>query len=1161
MNKIGLKIRDFDRLNGLKSVAYCCHLINVAHYMLHLIQSNKMECLADSLIHVLDQTSEQGHSAFESDVILVQSPGMSQWLKIQIAEKLGIAANIDFPLPSSFIWRLYQQHIDGLPEQSAFTKANMTWKLMAILPQLLERAEFLAIKQYLTDASPLKLYQLACKIADVYDQYLVYRPEWILAWENGENILPDIDEKAHPWQAILWRELVQKTTELSESAFHRANLHQSLLNVLHQPDESRKHHDTKPLLVFGISAMPLQQLEVLNALAQNRDIVIFWFNPSQHYWGDIIDSKTQAKAQLKATNSNQEDAAALLDLGNPLLASWGKLGRDYQDMLLQFELQQQDCFVEESPQTLLEHIQSDINLLQYRATQTPLEAAELLSNGHDSPKIEIAKGDESLQVHACHSKVRELEVLHDQLLACFNQHPDWHPGDVIVMMPDVASYAPFIEGVFGAVDSDLAIPFAISDRNLGQMSQLISSFMQLMKLHQSRLTLSEVLSLLEVPAIQRQFDISLQEYELLQHWLTDAGVRWGWDQQDKERWDLPGESQNTWVFGLRRLLAGYAMSSHAVYQSQVQNIVAYQDIEGQQAVALGKCYQFTEVLMATLTFCQQAQPLADKVEQALDLIDKLYNIEEAEHAEWVMLRETLESLLNHQAQYQGDVDQDVFVSELAQNIQDKGVGQRFLAGYVNFCTLMPMRSIPFKMVCLLGLNETDYPRQSVPMGFDLMRLAPSKRGDRSRRLDDRYLFLEALLSARDLLYFSYQGFNQKDNSPLAPSILLSELLEYCHQGFSLRGELELPVEQTENNLIQHLITEHKLQAFHQSYFLSTDEAQNNLGASSFSRHQKAIAEQRLQQVQLNAFEQGNLSDLTLDESQDRQVDLERLVQLFQNPAKAFFINRWQTRFLPLNQQSLNEEPFGFDGLDRYQLNERLVAQHLTKILLPESAADLDLHSVLRGEGSLPVGETGSLALTPLIKQSNQLAKQVANVIQSQTDDTQRFVEINLECANISLVGQTHQLYGQNLVLWRPGKIRAKDRLQLYLYWLALCAAPPATGLNQACFVSIETGGVIKTYTLPKVEVEIAKDSLNTWLNHFAKGQNNILHFYPESAWNWVKNQDQNKLIQVFVGNDFSAGEGNEPHIQRVCPDLSAHMAPFTELSETLFMPLLLLGES
>ncbi len=1184
--------------------------------MLYLVQSNKMECLAESLISCLQEATEQRGqdgqivSVFDSDQILVQSPGMSQWLKIQIAEKLGIAANIDFPLPSSFIWQLYQQHIQDLPEQSAFTKPNMTWKLMSILPTMLEQPEFVSIRQYLKDSQPLKLYQLAGKIADVYDQYLVYRPDWILHWEAGHNDLPDTSDlsicESHPWQPILWRALVTHSQDLGESPFHRANLHHTLLEALHNSvNQQAEAKSEKPLMVFGISAMPMQQLEVLSALAETRDVLIFWFNPSQHYWGDIVDKKTQAKAQLKALDNKDEANKALvntealgavkfLDIGNPLLASWGKLGRDYQDMLLGFELQQQDYFVDIHPECLLQHIQCDVSDLQFRATTDELDASELLSNGINYPKVEIAATDSSLQIHACHSKVRELEILHDQLLKRFNDNPDWHPGDVIVMMPDVATYAPFIEGVFGAVDYKLSIPYAISDRNVGQVSPLLNSFLQLMKLHQSRLTLSEVLSLLEVPAVQRKFAIEAQEFELLQHWLTDAGVRWGWNDHDKQRWDLPAEKQNTWVFGLQRLLAGYAMASSQLYQGNQELISAYADIEGQQAVALGKCYQFTGVLLKVLAFCQESQGIQQKVKRALELLSELYDADETEQSDMLILRETLEKMLVHSHQYVDEIDQDIFVSELQQNIQENGVGQRFLAGYVNFCTLMPMRSIPFKMVCLLGMNDSDYPRQSVPMGFDLMRLAPAKRGDRSRRLDDRYLFLEALLSAREQLYFSYQGFSQKDNSLLAPSILLSELMEYCQQGFCLSGDLGLEVEHTEKNLLAHLTIKHKLQPFDQVYFEIKTEVKSEVKGElkddinpkqnipesylSFNKKQQAIAEQLQQPSQALMF---NVDPLTQSLEQSTQLELEAMIAFFQNPAKAFFMQRWQTRFYPLGQQSSNEEPFSFDGLDRYKLNERLVQHSLATSFNNTLGIDdaveakktanqathfrdeqpntiISLLNELRAEGKLPPGQSGDLALRPLVKQSTQLSEQIGQLNQSLT--TAQSVDIELSINDVSLVGRVDSLYEQNLILWRPGKLRAKDRIALYLQWLCLCAnsstTAPQTGLNQAHFISTD-----KLYSLPVIEQQTALQQLAIWLEHWQLGGDQILHFYPEAAWQWVTSQDVNKTLSTFKGNDFAAGEGTEAHIQRVCHDLTERFEAFSHIAEALLLPLVALGDA
>ena len=1152
--------------------------------MLHVVQSNKMENLAESLISCLQQSAGQGVSVFESEQILVQSPGMSQWLKIQIAENMGIAANIEFPLPSSFIWQLYQQHIDDLPKQSAFTKANMTWKLMTILPSMLSLEEFSPIQDYLADIqlsanTPLKLYQLAGNIADVYDQYLVYRPDWIIHWEAGNDDLPEPigGSDNHNWQAMLWRALVDYSKTLQESPFHRANLHQTLLTQLFElPPANPTNIAPKPLLVFGISAMPWQQLEVLNALAQTQDVVIFWFNPSQHYWGDLVDSKTQAKVKLKAdeqafySSSKAELASSeFLDVGNPLLSAWGKLGRDYQDMLLSLDVQQQDDFIEQAPVNLLQHIQSEVANLEYRGTNQALDANELLSNGDLFPKIEIDGNDQSLQVHVCHSKVRELEALYDQLLHVFNQNPDWHPGDVIVMMPDVAAYAPFIDGVFGSKPSQQSIPFAISDRNLAQVSVVINSFVSLMSLHQSRLTLSDMLSLLEVPAIQRRFELSLQEFERLKHWLFDAGVRWGWDGDDKLRWQLPSEAQNTWIFGLKRLLAGYAMAAGYVYQTEQELIAPYADIEGQDAEALGKLYQFTLLLLEALAFCQQAQSIQQKVDIALSFVSHFYVPDEKEQAELVVIRETLEGLLTHKTQYPGAIEQDIFVAELQQNIQEKGVGQRFLAGYVNFCTLMPMRSIPFKMVCLLGMNDSDYPRQTVPLGFDLIRFTQGRKGDRSRRLDDRYLFLEAVLSARDMLYFSYQGISQKDNAELAPSILLSELIEYCQQGFCLRGDLALPVETTEKNLLKNLHMTHGVHAFNAEYF----ETKEYQGATtqSFDPQALAIAKQLTLPMTEQIFCPAPLlchsnSEAKDESEQQAELGIDLLKKFFHNPAKDFFVRRWQTQFFNLAEQNTDEEPFVFDGLDKYQLNDSLIEELLLNAFYindgdqnqsPNGHAEFDQSSVisrLKAQGKLPVGNTAELAINPLLQQSATLVKQIQELIPPTDGLTinqiKQSITLDLAFEGVRLNGRIDNVFGKRLVLWRAAKLRAKDRISLYLNWLALCVALPHTKLDSAHFVCVD-----KTYSLSVIEHAQAISQLQMWVEYWVKGEFQPIHFYAESAWEWVNSQNQNKTLSAFMGSDYVKGEGQDSHIQRVCPNLASHFDAFSQIAEQLLRPL------
>ncbi len=1165
--------------------------------MLHLVQSNKMESLAAYLIGWLGESKSSLDNIFSPDVVLVQSPGMAQWLKIEIAQALGISANIDFPLPSSYIWQLYKGHVNDLPEQSAFTKDNMTWKLMSILPGMSDKTEFASIAQYLHDPQPLKLYQLCQKIADIYDQYLVYRPEWIMAWEQGENNLDDTDVSVQPWQPILWRALVKYAKELDESPYHRANLHTRLVSELGHI--SCEQDELKPLFVFGLSAMPVQQLEIFSALAKSRDVIIFWFNPSAHYWGDIVDNKQvlQAKLQSLLAQANEDAQSGLsgmddyLLVGNPLLASWGKQGRDYQDMILGLDVELHDAFIEQEPESLLEHMQHEVLALTHRGSIEPLPAQELLSNGEEYPKIPLAKDDMTLQVHACHSAVRELEVLHDQLLHLFADHPELHPGDVIVMMPDVASYAPIIDGVFGGTDKALNIPYAISDRNAQQESPLLNSFIQLMSLHQSRIGLSDVLALCEVPAVQRKFDITPEEFDLLSVWLADAGVRWGWDGQDKTRWALPNEPQNTWLFGLQRLLAGYAMGGESMFDEAREPIAPYEHIEGQHVVALGKFYLFSRELGNALAFCQSAASLHAKIKGALSIIEQLYLPDDDDQTYVLQLRQSLEQMTAHEHQFSGEIVHDVFLAELEQSLSSKGVGQRFLAGYVNFCTLMPMRSVPFKVVCLLGLNDGDYPRQVVPVGFDLMRIGKGRRGDRSRRLDDRYLFLEAILSARKRLYLSFQGFSAKDNSPRSPSILLSELLEYTQQTFCLAGDESLEAKICADNLAKHIYHEHALQPFNPVYFASNRDAHEEEPlpsvTASFQTHWLALAQQ-LTAGSLHSDKEVDFCPAPLfalpELAQVSEVELEELLMFFSNPAKAFFTQRWQTRLTRIYDVQSDDEPFELDALSRYMLNERFV-----------TTQQEDWTTRLRAEGKLPTGNIANISLQPIRKQSQALIDALVEVIGGPLDEVlPKRAEVNFELSylldissapaseldanthsstqnpltatttqSIQITGWVDNLYDGNLVLWRPGKVKGNNVLQLWLTWLALCANGNVAKHQRAYYIGVDDK---ETFSIGAVDKDEAKTQLAIFIRYWRLGQQQVLHFYPKTAYEWLSVGDEAKALMkaknAFYGSYFAKGEGEEPHIRRVCPDLNQHFSAFSEVSHALFDPLFdALGEA
>ncbi|MGY3114859.1 exodeoxyribonuclease V gamma subunit [Pantoea eucalypti] len=420
--------------------------------MFHVYHSNQLDVLKILAAAVIKH--DPLDDPFASEMVLVQSPGMAQWLQMELAQTFGIAANIEFPLPASFIWEMFVRVLPDIPVESAFSKASMGWKLMHRLPVMLEQEEFTSLRHYLhDDGDKRKLFQLSARVADLFDQYLVYRADWLNSWERGETI-EGLGE-AQRWQAALWRDLVSYTQALGQPEWHRANLYSRFIQTLEQA-KSTPENLPKRVFICGISALPPVYLQALQALGRHIDIHLLFTNPCRDYWGDIQDYAFLAKLQSRQRRRHgadesrglfrdAEQASALFNdageqqLTNPLLASWGKLGRDNLFLLSQMDSNDDiDAFVDVEPDNLLHCMQHDLLNLQDNAV-IGLNAAEL---AHSDQKRCLDPADRSIAVQVCHSAQREVEVLQDHLLAMMEADPTLKARDIIVMWWRISTPTP-----------------------------------------------------------------------------------------------------------------------------------------------------------------------------------------------------------------------------------------------------------------------------------------------------------------------------------------------------------------------------------------------------------------------------------------------------------------------------------------------------------------------------------------------------------------------------------------------------------------------------------------------------------------------------------------------------------------------------------------------
>jgi exodeoxyribonuclease V gamma subunit len=875
-----------------------------------VLHGNRLEDLRDLLTFHL---KTQALPPLAPEVILVQSNGMKHWLEMALADDaaLGICAATQLELPSSYLWQVYRNVLGAtaVPQHMPFDKSSLLWRLVRLLPVLATNNPVYApLERYLGDKTDgRKLYQLAQQVADVLDGYQSYRADWLGDWADGHDTLRGHDGKPfsiganHAWQAQLWRDIREDVGELWANA-SRASVHSQFMKAIKARVAESKAMGQRPanlpprIVVFGISSLPMQTVEALAELGQVCQVFMLVQNPCQHYWGDIVEGHDQLRQtvrrrqKVKPVILNSTGKTDLHTATHPLLASWGKQGRDYLHLLDGFDdapgyehSMRVNVFVDPAED---QECPSQLNQLQ-----------SAILNLQALPDAPVAlPQDESITLITTHSAQREVEVLHDRLLSWFDADPALHPRDVMVMVPDMKAFVPHIQAVFGRFTPGQPrhIPYSMADTTPRQ-SPLVQALDQLLSLPGSRVSLADWLGLFEVAAVRKRFGLTEADVAQLQNWLTLAGVRWGLDAKHRMVWGVPdgvdGLDQNTWAFGLRRLLLGYAVGAGAPWGSTLPQAA----LGGLDATLISALLDWVEAINLTLQeLSEDKRPeqwgiaLASIVERFFkpsdDAEDRLIQRCLAPLEVWLQACED--------ARLDAPLPLDVVREHWLSQIEEPSLHQRFFGGGVQFGTLMPTRSIPFKAICLLGLNDGDYPRQKAACDFDLMTQS-WRAGDRSRREDDRYLFLEAILSARQKLYISWQGHRATDNTEQPPSVLVAQLIEYLQAGWT-------PALKPEKQ---------PLQPFSETYFLQN---------SPFQTYDQDWA--RVHEIQVT--QESSSSETPLDAP--TILTLADLRQLIRQPVEVFFKARLRVRLDTVDELGQLEEPFSLNGLEQYQAGQDLL---------------------------------------------------------------------------------------------------------------------------------------------------------------------------------------------------------------------------------------------
>jgi len=1105
----------------------------------NLFTGNRLENLAESLAETI---AEPLASPFAPEIVVLQSKGMERWLSMEIAQKKGICANFSFSFPNTFFYNLCKEIIPDIPGNPLFETDLLTFTIMKLLLSSSDlsfgssfgSSGFATLERYLGDKNDsLKLFQISEKIADIFQQYIIFRPEMILKWEKGDE--EDI------WQAELWRKIVKE-----KGVMHPARLRKTLIETLRYKSVPFANLPQR-ISVFGISYLPEFHMQIFAALSSIIEINIYLLNPCKEYWGDILSGAEINKIKKKyltagGTTDELYTDELYLENGNSLLASLGKLGRDFFEFINGIGCNIDEQFHEIFGAGMLAHIQNDILCMQEKQYQI-------------NPK-----NDKSIHIHSCHSPMREIEVLHNNLLAMFEEDGDLLPKDIIVMAPDIELYAPYIHAVFGlSVDKKNRIPFSIADRNVKKESSIIDAFLLILNLSDSRLGVTEVLDLLEPPAIKEKFCPGKFDLEIIENWIRETNIRWGIDKESRIKLDLPGFSENTWKSGLDKLLLGYAMPGYG--ENIFSGILPYDNIEGENVEILSRFLDFTEALFSCVEALNRERSLTDWGIYLNKIIDDFFSLNDDGEFEIQIIRDIFNGLQTIEAVsgFNKKINIDVLKSYLAGSLQKKSFDSGFISGGVTFCSMLPMRSIPCKVVCLIGMNHDAFPGDSQSLSFDLIAKKP-KVLDRSKRNDDKYLFLESIISAKDRLYISYIGQSIQDNTLIPPSVLVSELIDYMEKNFSV------PDERIENHLVTKsnyfFITNHRLQAFSQDYF------KKGSGLFSYSKENYNAARALYIEVKqdLPRFLSAGIAPINNSSPCNlTDIAIEDLFNFFSHPVK-YFLNKRFGIYLSESSRSRDErENFNLDGLDKYIVGNALVKIGSSGINLNEYLP------VQKAEGRLPHGNIGDYLYMDMSADAAEFVKRIKKYTQGNRFEPLEFsIDIKPDIKSdtkpgnkeFNLHGSLGGLYDHGIVTIRYGRRRAQDFLRAWISHLVLCS------LNNKKFLC-KSFLVCKDSVSEFAPVEQSNKILYELISIFIQGLSKSVKFFPALSLQYAKEllQENKPLetvlksaIRLWEGNDYNKGESEDLY-NRLCFGKAQAQTEspvdedFQSISKKIFSPL------
>ncbi|MGJ3509207.1 exodeoxyribonuclease V subunit gamma [Enemella sp. A6] len=965
---------------------------------LHAHLAPRADVLATALA---DELAEPPADPFAREIVSVPTAGVERWLSQALSTHLGagenadgVSAGIDFPPLRRLVRHITAAALGVDVDTDPWQRNRLVWPVLTTMDEVLDEPWFAVVAEHLSGAAgrrPGRRFRIARRVATVFTGYLDQRPELLQDWSSGRDRVPNDLQ----WQPRLWRELCNRIGDPS------GRLDEAVRQLQGDP----RLIDLPPRLsVFGPTRLSTTEARILAAVGAHRAVHLWLPQACPAQWHQAPDGPLGPRTPPPTG-------------GHPLV---NRLGRDALELArvmkqVRHTVHDHATPSAHGPTTLLAAVQADV-----------------ISGQPPRADHDLAEDDRSVQFHASHGPERQVEVLREVVLELLADDPTLEPRDIVVMCPDIEVYAPHISAAFSGTTLDGVaahhpvhrIPVRLADRSLRQVNPVLGVLEQLLELVHQRPRASSLLALCAAEPVARRFAFTVEELEEITAMVNEAEIRWGIDNADMARHGMGDFQLNTWLAGLDRMLTGVALPAERALAG-----VTPLDIDSSSMVDLvGRLAELiTRLRRISLDFAGLKPDRAERktlVDWAASLRRALELVTRAAPGEDWQIHHAYSTLADL-AEGAGDLQPLLTAADVSELLADAFRGRptraSFRTGALTMCTLSPMRSVPHRVVVLLGVDDGRFPRSSTTVGDDLLARDPHE-GERDGPGEDRQLLLDAVMSATETLVVIHADRDPVSNRSIPMSIPLADLFDTITETVSEPTRHRWPAAHRK----------HPLQPFSPSYFDATEPA-------SFDPQGLAGA-RALTGPRSTAVPSLDLT-VTLPAPETDTVDLADLVSFFADPLRHFLKSCGLSTWEDADEEYPEELPAALDGLQYWKLNDRVLTA-----LVEGTEPDIIALRESRA-GKVPAFQVGRKLLSDSLRDMQDIVhtaerfgtlRQVPQSVRISLPDamaTGAVVNDAVVTGAVPVAGSTH-------LQITASKRKAKHEVELWLNHLALCAAGP-----------------------------------------------------------------------------------------------------------------------